>query len=272
MLVALEADKPSETLMRQPLAHGGDQRRGAQHQPDDHRRFAMRAQEPRQFPGLVLAAHHRLFGKDPHTRFKPRLDVIEMQMIGRADHQQIGLHRRQHRRDAFMRRTRFDPPFLERAKPHRRRIAIAGDAHMRRGCNQMPGHGRNPLPEPGNGNGQCLCGSHFLSGRVAGRGESRGWKWPRAISNIMSTAFIQVTTRPWGVRGVSRERTKRSDGPFRASNARSEAQGSQTGEVRLGRGKRGTSAHNRNTYIAVSEVPAVPHDRLHSLQSSDHRP
>ena len=54
---------------------------------------------------------------------------------------------------------------------------------------------------------------------------------------------------PWGVRGVSRERTQRSGGPLRASNALSPAKGCQTAASRLGRGKRGTSAYNRSRAI-----------------------
>src|SRR5690606_19231353 len=95
MLVAFEADEGPE-LLAENAADRGDERRGAEHETDEYGGLAVFAQEPRERPCLLFRAHDGLLAEDARAGRETGAYVIEMKMIGRADHQEIGLRLRQH--------------------------------------------------------------------------------------------------------------------------------------------------------------------------------
>ncbi len=79
------------------------QGRIAQHEADHHAvGAAMARKQVEQLEGLGLRGDDRLFAEDAHAQFQPRPDVLQVQMVGRADQQQFGLPRLCHRLDAFI--------------------------------------------------------------------------------------------------------------------------------------------------------------------------
>lgn len=164
MLVTLEADEAADAARAETARDGGDKRRRAQHQPDDYGSLAMRAQQTGQLPCLFFRAHHRLFGEDADARFEARADMIEMKMIWRTHHEEIGLRLREHLRDIAVSLAGFDAAALEHGAARGRGIGMGDDPDVGRRGGEIADDGRDAPSEARDGDREstaCLHGRDF---------------------------------------------------------------------------------------------------------------
>jgi hypothetical protein len=81
-----------------------------------------------------------------------------VKVIGRADHQKVGLGSGDERLDAVEGRARLNPVLLERGKACRRWVGITGDLHGRGRGQHMAQHGGDAVAEPGHGDAEFFLG------------------------------------------------------------------------------------------------------------------
>ena len=90
MLRCLDADDIAEQAVGDGFPQIDVERGVAEHEADHHLvRAAMLAQQPQQVVGLAFRDHHRLFAENLQAQSQGGGEVTEMEVVGRADQQQV---------------------------------------------------------------------------------------------------------------------------------------------------------------------------------------
>ena len=119
--------KPALVPRRQQIAI---KRRIAQDQPDQQPVMAVARHQPRQFDRLVDGGDDGLFREYLVASLQPKPDMIEMQMVGRADHQQIVTARLHQLLSRGMAGAGRDAMFLKRGQSGGVGVEIAEDLEI----------------------------------------------------------------------------------------------------------------------------------------------
>ena len=102
MLGRLDRDDVADLALGLGATEIHVERRVAQDEPDHQIVGAVLRDERRQLHCLFDRGDHRLFREDLHAAVEAGADVLEMQVIRRADHQQVELCLVEHRLEAVV--------------------------------------------------------------------------------------------------------------------------------------------------------------------------
>ena len=127
MLGGVHGDKLAERAGIDSGDHLAHQRHGAHDQADEDWRDGAAGKAAGQVERLRPRAHDRLLAEDRKAGREGGLEVRQMQVVGRADHDQVEGPVGEQRRLVHVGPARLDPVFGEDGKAHRRGVGVAGD-------------------------------------------------------------------------------------------------------------------------------------------------
>ena len=131
VLRGLDRGDLAEPAFRLDAPEVGIERRVAEREPDDDAVGPVLPQEGGELKAFRLAGDDRLLAEDPNTGGKPCPDMLDVQMVGRADHEEVESARREQGIEARIGGAGIDARRREPRHARRLRIDMADDPEMR---------------------------------------------------------------------------------------------------------------------------------------------